>query len=72
MIFANILFVSLFMVTIKPSSEAMANCPGIGPLCGTTCTIEAKTKEREGKCYCSGPCDGGDPVKDDYNGGWFL
>ena len=49
-------------------------CPGKGMLCGTMCTMEAKTN----KCDCTGPCDGQgskDPVKNDYGGGygdWFL
>ena len=73
MIFAKLLFVFLFLVTIEPSFEARVMCPGKGMLCGTTCTMEAKTN----KCDCTGPCDGKvskDPVKGDYGGygDWFL
>ena len=53
MMFARLLFVCLFLVTIEPSFEARAKCPGQSMLCGTICGIEPKTNE----CYFIGPCD---------------
>ena len=68
MIFAKLLFVFLFLVTIDPSFEARVMCPDKGMLCGQTCTIEAKPF----KCECEGRCDGvaGPDGKPDYPMTW--
>ena len=52
----------------KPNpSPAEAVCPGQGRMCGQTCTMEPN-----GKCSCTGPCDGKDIKKKDKKPSYVI